>query len=139
MTSTTSTKLLHKNQSYLWFIIFGFLAVVVIGYFIHKYLEGFEATTAPSTTQPPKLFDIDYNTTTTATTVPNVIKSGSGSPINQRGNVIYYATTNGHTVNPISSSSEYGTKDMKNVITISLGADSQPFTIKQILVTKFHH
>jgi hypothetical protein len=147
MTSTTSTKLSHKNQSYLWFIIFGFLAVIVIGYIIHKYLEGFTTTapsttaaltttTAPSTTKPPKLFDIVYNTTTTATTVPNVVKSGSLT--NQRGNVIYYANTNQHTVNPIADSSEYGTKGMKNVITISLGTDNQPFIIRQIYISKFN-
>lgn len=136
MTSATSTKEVFKNQQYLLFILIGFLAVVGIGYFIHKHLEAFTGTTTATTTKA-KLFDIEYNTTTTTTTVPNVVKSGTIT--SQRGNVIYYATKGGHTVNPISESSEYGTKDMKNVITISLGADNQPFTIKQILVTTFHN
>jgi len=110
----------------------GVLAVAVLSYFIHKHLEGFAGESTPAT--KPKLFDIEYNTTIATTTVPNVVKSGAIS--NQRGNVIYYAAT-GHIVNPISNSAEYGTKDMKNVITISLSTDSQPFTIKQILVTRF--
>lgn len=134
--STSSSKqlLTNKGNDYLWFIIIGFLAVIIIGYLIHKYLEGF-TTTQPTTTKP-KLFDIEYNTTVPTTTVANIVKSGVMS--SQRGNVIYYANSGQHVVNPISESAEYGTKDMKKVITISLGADSQPFIIRQIYISKLY-
>ncbi len=140
MTISLSKQLLtNKGNNYLWFIIIGFLAVIIIGYFIHKYLEGFTSTQAATTqaaTTKPKLFDIEYNTTVPTTTIANIVKSGVMS--SQRGNVIYYANSGQHVVNPISESAEYGTKGMKKVITISLGADSQPFIIRQIYISKFY-
>lgn len=111
------------------------------------YAEGFLNPTTTTrvlatTTTDPKLFDIVYKVTEPVTTIPNMIQSAQTSVINQRGNVIYYANVANnlvHVVKPIVDSPEYGTKDMKNVISISLGVDNQQFIIKQILVSKFNN
>ena len=114
------------------FAVFAIIIISVVIWLITKAREGF--TTA--NTQPP-LFQTIQNTTTTTTTVPVTIKSSSAGDFatNQRANVIYYGTTSDNKITPIADSSEYGTKDMKNVVSISLAPDSEPFIIKQISIS----
>jgi hypothetical protein len=107
------------------FAVFAIILISVVIWLIAKSSEGFA---------DEPLFKTIQNTTTTTTTLPSLVRGGSGNPLltNQRANVIYYGTG---TISPVSDSSEYGTKDMTKVISVSLGQDSEPFVIKQILIS----
>jgi len=109
------------------FAVFAIILISVVIWLIAKSSEGFA---------DKPLFQTIQNTTTTTTTLPSLVRGVSGNPLltNQRANVIYYGQGTG-SISPVADSLEYGTKDMTKVISVSLGQDSEPFVIKQILIS----
>lgn len=126
------------NKQTLYKIFIGVLAVLLLGWIIFYFgntKNGFEVVNI--ITQP----------VITTTTQPTLVRGSGGDALgkitqNQRGNVIYLASsdnsaTKTFTISPVANSSEYGTKDMTQVISIPLGTDSEPYIIKQIYISKF--
>lgn len=126
------------NKQTLYKIFIGVLVVLLLGWIIFYFSnakDGFEVVniiTQPEITTP---------------TQPILVRGSGGDALgkitqNQRGNVIYVASsdnlaTKTFTISPVVNSSEYGTKDMTQVISIPLGTDSEPYVIKQIYISKF--
>lgn len=125
------------------------LAVLCLGWLLIYFYKhsGFANN---STTLNKDGFEVVNIITQPEITIPTqpILVRGSGDNTlgnltqNQRGNIIYYGSTENSasktfTISPVSNSSEYGTKDMTQVISIPLLAESEPYIIKQIYISKF--
>ena len=122
--------------------LFVILAILLIigGSIIWFYML---TTTAPID-KFEDIFTLRTTTVPTTTTKPILIKNVVGAALgyitnNQRGNIIYYGSSSSqtYTISPVANSTEYGTKDMKSVISIPLSPNNDPYIIKQIYISKF--
>jgi len=130
--------LINSNRPLKIKIIIGTLILAVLGYLIYYFMSGKDGFEVVNIITQPQ---------TTTTTQPVLVRGTAGDAIgnltqNLRGNIIYVASTDNpatktFTISPVANSSEYGTKDMTQVISIPLGSDSEPYIIKQIYISQF--
>jgi len=131
-------ELLDSNRPLKIKIILGAIILAVLGYLIYYFIKGKDGF---------EVVNIITQAQITTTTQPVLVRGTAGNAIgnltqNLRGNIIYVASTDNSatktfTISPVANSSEYGTKDMTQVISIPLGPDTDPYIIKQIYISQF--